>query len=36
MAMMEIVDDAQLPVEVKQAGLIQLKNTIKVRWFAKR
>ena len=34
--MMEIVDDASLPVEVKQAALIQLKNTIKLRWSAKR
>ena len=36
MAMMEIVDDTSLPVEVKQAALIQLKNTIKLRWIAKR
>lgn len=36
MAMMEIVDDSSLPVEVKQAALIQLKNTIKLRWQAKR
>ena len=36
MAMMEIVDDAHLQVEVKQAALIQLKNTIKLRWSAKR
>ena len=32
MAMMEIVDDVSFPVEVKQAALIQLKNTIKHRW----
>ena len=36
MAMMEIVDEGSLPVEVKQAALIQLKNTIKLRWLAKR
>ena len=36
MAMMEIIDDASLPVEVKQAALIQLKNTIKIRWSAKK
>jgi hypothetical protein len=36
MALMEIVDDLTLPVEVKQAALIQLKNTIKLRWLAKR
>lgn len=36
MAMMEIVDDANLPVEVKQAALVQLKNTLKLRWQAKR
>lgn len=34
--MMEIVDDASLHVDVKQAALIQLKNTIKIRWNAKK
>ena len=36
MAMMEIVDDSSLQVDVKQAALIQLKNTIKIRWSAKK
>lgn len=36
MAMMEIVDEQGLQVEVKQAALIQLKNTVKLRWVAKR
>jgi hypothetical protein len=36
MAMMEIVDNVNLPVEVKQAALVQLKNTLKLRWQAKR
>ena len=34
--MMEIVDDVSLPIDVKQAALIQLKNTIKLRWNAKK
>lgn len=36
MALMEIVDEATLQVEVKQAALIQLKNHIKLHWNAKR
>jgi len=32
---MEIVDDAQTNEVVKQAALIQLKNTIKKYWKAK-
>lgn len=36
MAMMEIVDDSEITIDVKQAALIQLKNTIKLRWVAKR
>ena len=35
-AMREILDDGSLPVEVKQAALIQLKKTIKLHWLAKR
>jgi hypothetical protein len=34
--MMEIVDDATLEVEVKQAALIQLKNNLKLRWNAEK
>lgn len=36
MTMMEIVDDPSLPVEVKQASLIQLKNNFKLRWQSKK
>jgi hypothetical protein len=36
MTMMEIVDDQSLPVEVKQASLIQLKNNFKLRWQSKK
>jgi hypothetical protein len=36
MALMEIVDEAGLQVEVKQAALIQLKNHIKLHWQAKK
>lgn len=36
MALMEIVDEGALPVEVKQAALIQLKNHVKLHWNAKR
>lgn len=36
MKMMDIVDDASLPVEIKQAALIQLKNNVKLRWNATR
>lgn len=32
---MEIVDDPQLPVELKQAALVQLKNHFKLRWDCK-
>jgi hypothetical protein len=31
---MEIVDEAGLQVEVKQAALVQLKNHIKLHWSA--
>jgi len=34
--MMEIVDDTNLEVEVKQAALIQLKNNFKLRWSAEK
>lgn len=36
MILMQIVDDQTLPVEVKQAALIQLKNHIKLHWTAKK
>jgi hypothetical protein len=36
MALMEIVDEVGLQVEVKQAALIQLKNHIKLHWQSKK
>ena len=36
MTLMEIVDDANVNETVKQAALIQLKNTIKRSWKAKK
>ena len=36
MTLMEIVDDANISEPVKQAALIQLKNTIKRCWKAKK
>jgi hypothetical protein len=36
MSLMEIVDEAGLQVEVKQAALVQLKNHIKLHWSAKK
>ena len=35
MTLMEIIDDGSLNVPIKQAGLIQLKNTIKAKWKCK-
>lgn len=32
--MMEIIDNVENPMEIRQAALIQLKNTIKQRWYA--
>jgi hypothetical protein len=36
MKMMDIVDDTTLPIDIKQAALIQLKNNVKLRWNATR
>jgi hypothetical protein len=36
MILMEIVDEAQYSIEIKQAALIQLKNNIKLRWISKK
>lgn len=36
MTLMEIVDDINVNETVKQAALIQLKNTIKRSWKAKK
>lgn len=36
MCLMQIVDDASLPIEVKQAAMIQLKNQIKLHWQTKK
>jgi hypothetical protein len=36
MVLMEIVDDANNSMDIKQAALIQLKNTIKTRWNSKK
>ena len=36
MTLMEIVDDPAINETVKQAALIQLKNTIKKNWKAKK
>ena len=33
---MEIIDLTNLQTAVKQAALVQLKNTIKIKWNAKR
>jgi hypothetical protein len=32
MKLMEIVDEPQYPIELKQAALVQLKNTIRMKW----
>jgi hypothetical protein len=36
MTLMEIVDDSAVLETVKQAALIQLKNTVKKLWKAKK
>lgn len=36
MTLMEIVDDANINEAIKQGALIQLKNTIKKFWKAKK
>lgn len=36
MTLMEIVDDVNINETVKQAALIQLKNTIKRSWKSKK
>lgn len=36
MTLMEIVDDVNINETVKQAALIQLKNTVKKHWKAKK
>jgi uncharacterized membrane protein YuzA (DUF378 family) len=36
MNLMEIVDEPNLTIQLKQAALIQLKNLIKVRWKPKK
>ncbi len=32
MTLMELIDDSNCPLEVRQAALIQLKNTVKSLW----
>ncbi len=36
MSLMEIVDDASIAIDVKQAALVQLKNQIKLFWQSKK
>ena len=33
---MEIIDDNSLNISIKQAALVQLKNTIRLKWKPKR
>lgn len=35
-SLMEIIDDNAVEVSIKQAALIQLKNTIKLKWKPKK
>ena len=33
---MEIIDDNSLDISIKQAALVQLKNTIRLKWKPKK